>query len=194
MRLFLITFLLTTACSPNQSASGFKQTTAPWSDQKFEVCPSPNKKGLKIAIFEPIVEEWSYKEAHPLSVEYQVVDGGVREIIVDPPDMSMPAFHLVEQRIGYIDSKDYWVDEAGNRIIEFDQIDKVSGKKAEPTKIKSSEKLIYKHNFELESAIAMHYLRIWNEQSLYLRFGSGHETHSKVQLLGKNIKKSYLLS
>lgn len=140
------------ACTEN---GGYTLETAPWSDETFEVCPTPTDNGLRAVIFEPEVEEWSYKVEYPETTKLVATENGISEIVVNN-DKHLPAYYLKEQKIGYLDNRDRWVDENGLPITRIDQLKKNHGEREKPkARGISYEEYAYNPNIEKENAAAM---------------------------------------
>lgn len=133
---------------------GHTLETAPWSDEKYEVCPTPMENGLRAVIFKPEVEEWNYKVEYPETTKLVATENGISEIVVNN-DQHLPAYYLKEQKIGYLDANGIWVDEHGVHVTRFNQLTATFGEKAQPKVQGSQEKQVYKANFEREHAAAM---------------------------------------
>jgi len=179
MRMLLLTCILATACTGNVSEPNYKRDSAPWFDQKFEVCATTNENGLRPVIFEPIVEEWTYQRVVPPTIDYEMYNGGIREVVVKTPDIDMPAFHLVKQKIGFIDDNGYWVNKVGLPITDFDQIELRSGEKVKPVTARSVETLIYKSDYEREVAFAMEQIHKAEPCSVF-SYGHYDKMESKI--------------
>jgi len=132
----------------------FAFNTEPWSDQEFEICPVPNDDGLRAVLFKPEIEEWSYTLEVLPTIELKATRDGVIETVVSNKKQ-FPAYHLVEQKIGYLNEKNEWVDKYGNGIRDLDSFERISGEKVQPTATGSYESYAYKANLELENAAAL---------------------------------------
>ena len=155
MKHFMWAFLLL-GFAPNVAAqnTGYTLDTAPWSNQKYEVCSAANENGLRAVIFEPEIEEWAYRVSNLPMTKLEVYENGMREVVVSS-EKTLPAYFLKEQKIGYINKQSMWVDENGVQIINDDQLEIKSGKREQPKTKGSYEKPAYTANFELEYAAAM---------------------------------------
>jgi len=178
---FIISVIFVVGCisCTNLNNDGYRLDAAPWADQKFEICSSPNTNGLRAVVFEPVIEEWTYTSTGPLETRIVFSDTGIREVAVKN-ERSQPAYFLREQRIGYVDDKNYWVDQSGTQISNFEQIKRISGEKIQPEIKSDYERFVYKANFELENAAAMK--KIVNEPPCTI-FSVGHndKLESKLQ-------------
>lgn len=134
---------------------GYTLDTAPWSNQEFELCPILNDSGFQAVVFKPKIKEWSYTQEGPLKVKLKATEKGITEIVVKA-EKRLKAYHLIEQKIGYLDDKKKWVDKNGSKVSNFDSFEILSGEKVKPNiKGLSSEEYIYLSNLERESAAAM---------------------------------------
>lgn len=134
--------------------NGYTLDKAPWSNKKFEVCPTLGQNGLRAVIFEPEIEEWSYMLEVLPTVELKATENGVAEFIANN-EKQFPAYFLKGQKIGYIDDKNIWVNKNGIKVTNFDKLNSVSGEKVQPNVKGSYEKYIYKANLEMENAAAI---------------------------------------
>lgn len=146
--------LLGFAPSATAQDKGYTLDTAPWSNQNYEVCQTPNDKGLRAVIFEPEIETWSYTEDGPPITDLKATKDGIIEVVVSN-QKQRPAYYLRSQKIGYLDDKNTWVDENGQNILSLGSFKTVKGEKSEPSLIGSYEKLIYKANIDREHAAAL---------------------------------------
>jgi len=155
MKYFIWVFILL-GCAANAIAQtdGYTLNTAPWSDKEFEVCPLQRDNDLRAVIFEPEIEEWAYTEKGLITTKLELYEKGIREVVVKN-EKQLPAYYLKEQKIGYLDNKNHWVDKSGIQIRNFGQLETISGEKVHPDAKANYEKFVYKANFELEHAAAM---------------------------------------
>jgi len=155
MTKFMWAFLLLglTANAAAQS-NVYTLDSAPWSNQKYEVCRVANDNGLRAVIFEAEIEEWTYPEADLLTTRLVASADGIKEVTVKKERHS-PAYYLKEQKIAYLDNMDNWVDKSGMAVRSLDQLESLSGEKVKPVIKINYEKFVYKANLELEHASAI---------------------------------------
>jgi len=147
--------LVSLAFTQNVTAQtyGYKIDTTPWSNEEFKVCPIPLDNGLKVVVFEPTIENWTYPKEE-ISSKLETYSDGIREVIIKET-IDMPAYHLSEQRIGYLNKNGFWVNSNDQKVTSFYQFETHSGEKTEPKLVNTTERTTYVSNFERESAIAM---------------------------------------
>jgi len=133
---------------------GYTLTTAPWSDESFQICPVLTESGLRPVLFKPEIENWTYIKKSPPTTSIKVSGTGVQEIL-SKNDRELSAYHLKEQKIGFLTANEIWVNRNGEPIKSFDQFEKKTGGKFEPTVTSSAERLIAKSDFKSETALAL---------------------------------------
>lgn len=155
MRHFMWAFLLL-GFTQNADAQdkGYTLETAPWSHQAYEVCSTPNDDELRAVVFEPEIENWTYTESNTPKTKLEIQKNGIKEVLVNS-ERTLPAYFLKEQKIGYIDKANNWVNKNGVKITKLGQLEIQQGKRDQPIPKGSLEKLIYEANFELEYSAAM---------------------------------------
>jgi hypothetical protein len=155
MRHFLLALLfLTFNSSAFAKSYGYTLQTTPWSTEKFKVCPTPTENGLRAIIFEAEIEEWSHPVTTLLTTRFKASADGIKEVVVKK-ELNLTAYHLKEQKIGYLDDKNNWVDENGTQINNFGQLKIISGEKTQADAKANYSKFVYKTNIELERAAAI---------------------------------------
>lgn len=141
--------------SASANDGSFTLSESPWSDRNFEVCPKSDNTSLRVVVFEPEIETWTYTIDGADTVRLKATENGIIERIVKT-ERSSPAFFLKEQKIGYVDDNDNWVDENGVQIARFEQLKIVRGIRTKPNiKGLTIEETVYASDLEKEQAAAM---------------------------------------
>lgn len=105
---------------------------APWSDETFKICETPNADGLRAVIFEPDLERGT-KLIIVTEVDHQLYpapnekDGFGEHISYFTREVPASYIYLNEQRVAYINSRNRWVDATGHPIQDIEDFEVYQG-------------------------------------------------------------------
>lgn len=124
----------------NANGQSYNIDNAPWSDETFEVCDTPNTHGLRAVIFEPKIERGTKlisvtevdHQLYPAPNEEDSFHGFGETFIRFTREVPASFIYLKEQRVAYLNSRNQWVDTSGLPLknvkeFEYHQGDRETG-------------------------------------------------------------------
>jgi len=116
---------------------------APWSSETFEIC-NLGADGLRPVLFEPDIDEGTsltINQAHtelifvPKSTleDGSIQSASLQEVVIDNGIVEDRSVTLREQYVGYLNSKDEWVDKTGRPVTKKKNFKRLKGSDNPPS-------------------------------------------------------------